>query len=276
MCCFKRKMKSWTRSLLFLVLLVILLAVLRHSMTPFANLFSERVKDTWTRSHPESVVNVGWTHKEIPLNEEPSGGQTHKATDSLQPTAELRFFNGYLVKSPQEILSSPWVAKLQELLRTVSISRQVAITFANFDYLESLLNWLLQAQVRLKPPVRNIIVACLDEKIFNALVERDIPVFYVNPETVARNFSALTNRGYRYAVWATRCVLYRLVNYFGYDVISYDTDAILLKNPQPLFDRYKDSDIISSAGSYPFRLSAEWGFTLCMGVIMFRSSSRTG
>lgn len=77
-------------------------------------------------------------------------------------------------------------------------------------------------------------------------------------------------------VWIIRMVVYRLINYFGYDVVSYDTDAIPLRNLQPVFDKYRDHDIIGSAGHFPFHLGRAWGFTLCMGVVRFKSNANTG
>ena len=96
-----------------------------------------------------------------------------------------------------------------------------------------------------------------------------------DPATVA-SITRLQEMEYKYTVWVTRFVIIRLVNHLGYDLVSYDSDAIVLKNTQTLFDQHPNSDVIGSAGRYPFELGKKWGFTVCLGVILFRSNPRTG
>ena len=72
-----------------------------------------------------------------------------------------------------------------------------------------------------------------------------------------------------------RSIILRLINYWGYDVATYDSDAVVLKNPQTLFDNYTH-DILSSASTYPEAAAKVWGFTLCAGAILYRASSATG
>ena len=69
----------------------------------------------------------------------------------------------------------------------------------------------------------------------------------------------------------------RLVNHWGFDIANYDTDAIILKNPEPLYyEQYRDSDFIGSYGHFPLDIRQEWGIAVCTGVVMIRSSIYTG
>ena len=69
----------------------------------------------------------------------------------------------------------------------------------------------------------------------------------------------------------------RLVNYWGFDVANYDTDAIVLRNPEPLYyEQYRDSDFIGSYGHFPPDIKQEWGIAVCTGAVMIRSSICTG
>ena len=78
-------------------------------------------------------------------------------------------------------------------------------------------------------------------------------------------------------IWVTRVVLFRLLNHWGYTVATYDSDAVLIHNPQPLFAELGSSDLIGSPGTYPFDLHRQWKTpTLCMGMALFRASERTG
>ena len=175
------------------------------------------------------------------------------------------------VQSAEKILNSEWVARLKQLLGSPSNRKQVSVVFGNYDYLASVLNWLIAAQVRLNPPLTDVIVFCLDEKIFSVLNEREIPSIHINPDDV------VTFRSARFShIWITRLVVYRLINYLGHDVMGIDSDAIVLRNPQDLWEEHKNSDIIGSAGKHPVDLGAEWGFTLCMGMVFFRSTPRIG
>ena len=191
------------------------------------------------------------------------------------PMKPLHFFHNEIVKGTEELLNTEWVTRLRALLGKLNMKNQAKFMIANSDYLESALNWLVAAQVRLNPPIQNVIVLCLDHDVFDILDRRDIPSVFVDPSTIA-NTTVLGKMHYRYTVWMVRLVVFRLVNYWGYDVMSYDSDAVILKNPAELFEQYRYSDVISSAGKYPFRLGRKWGFTVCMGIILFRSSPRTG
>ena len=197
---------------------------------------------------------------------------------TLQPaTLPLRpmLFFHRIVRSTREILGSAWVPQLRQLLAAVHTRNQVSVIFSNWEYLESALNWLIAAKVRLKPPIDNVVVFCLDQKTFKVLETGGIPSVYVDPATVA-NITRLQEMEYKYTVWVMRFVIFRLVNYWGYDLVSYDSDAIVLKNTQTLFDEHPSSDVVGSAGKYPFTLGGKWGFTVCLGVILFRSTPKTG
>ena len=191
------------------------------------------------------------------------------------PIEQLQFFHKKVIKSTGELLNTEWVTRLKPLVGKLHVKNQIAFVFANSDYLESVLNWLIAAKVRLNPPILNIIVLCLDRDVFDALDHREIPSVFVDPSTIA-NTNVLRKMKYTQTVWLARLVVFRLVNYWGYDVISYDSDAIIMKNPAELFEHNQYSDIVSSAGNFPHELGKLWGFTVCMGVILIRSSPRTG
>lgn len=186
----------------------------------------------------------------------------------------LNFLHATLVRSTAEIFENAWMVPFQKLLTKVNSHNQISIIFATSSYTESVLNWLIAAKIVAKPPVSNVIVICLSKNIFDILSSNDIPSLFVLPETVIDPNAEMTTE-YMH-VWIIRCVFYRLINYLGYDVVSFDSDAIVFKNPQVLFNQHEDSDIIGSAGTAPFELGRKWGQTLCMGVILFRSTPRTG
>ena len=69
----------------------------------------------------------------------------------------------------------------------------------------------------------------------------------------------------------------RFINHWGFDAANYDTDAIVLRNPEPLYyEQYRDSDFIGSYGHFPPDIKQEWGIAVCTGAVMIRSSICTG
>ena len=66
------------------------------------------------------------------------------------------------------------------------------------------------------------------------------------------------------------------MNHWNYDVVMYDSDAVVLKDPQPLFDNNPGVELIGSAGKGPDSIGHVWGRTICTGVLLMRSSTGLG
>ena len=176
------------------------------------------------------------------------------------------------------ILKNSWVKELQDFLQTLP-TKKVSLVSSNYLFQEDLINWLVSAMIKTNPPLSNILVLSLDDTIHELMKSRGISSVCVEPQTVMVPFDPKSEMGKMQPctfLFATRLTVVRLINYWGYDVVHYDTDAIVLKNPEPLFEKYRSSDIVGSVGRHPFALGDEWGFTLCMGFIMFRSTQETG
>ena len=54
-----------------------------------------------------------------------------------------------------------------------------------------------------------------------------------------------------------RLAFMRLINRLEFDCAMYDIDAVILKNPQPLYDKHK-SDIVGSRGELPRQLMRKY------------------
>ena len=68
----------------------------------------------------------------------------------------------------------------------------------------------------------------------------------------------------------------RPFNYWGYDVATYDSDAVILKNPETFYRNHPNTHLISSASIWPENLGETWGFTLCTGAMLLRASPAMG
>ena len=175
------------------------------------------------------------------------------------------------------VLQSEWVHSLQEYLITLGTSsKQVSIVTANWEHEVVLLNWLISAFLVARPPVENVLVLSLSRKLYELLKSKNIPVIFIDPPAIIGSSAAHIIRTAFTQVHIVRLSLFRLLNHWGYDVVMYDSDAIPLKNPQPLFDKYPEASLIGSAGRGPENIMAVWGRTICTGVLLLRSSSVMG
>ena len=162
---------------------------------------------------------------------------------------------------------------LKDYLRGIHPARSVTVIVASNAYIPNLLNWLISAKFVSDPPLENVltIVFSATRTVYEMLAKRGIPCILVRLKSVVVGWSHGVG-----TVWMTRLALIRLLNYWGYDVQHFDTDAVVLRNPQPLFDHYREYDIVGSRGRLSKSDNDMWGFAICMGAVLFRSTPRTG
>ena len=184
----------------------------------------------------------------------------------------------YATSCVRRIRSSQWVTQLYQFLQSLnkSISPQVNMVFGDSDHMELLLNWIIAAHVRLDPPLHNIMVLSVDQPLCDFLASKKLPVacIAVPPE------SFLVPTSLRPKSWEqsikSRLVVLRIINFWGYDVASYDSDAVLLRNPQSLYDNNPDVKFFAGTGTFPQYISNQWGFTVCGCVLVLRSHRSVG
>ena len=214
------------------------------------------------------------------VRENVSGDATHSPAPS---TADLHKINSLsslqlpfprATRSLDDVMRAQWVTELWQFLSGLENSH-VTLCIADSRYMEGVLNWLVSALVVIHPPLENVLVISLDAELYGLLRRHHIDSVFIDPQTVLlKNVKLPTNYSH---IWTTRMVLFRLLNHWSYTVATYDSDAILVKNPQLLYAELDDSDLVGSEGSYPFDLHREWRSpTFCMGVALFRPSARTG
>ena len=176
-------------------------------------------------------------------------------------------------RSINEIVTAIWMKPLLRILSTFQ-GNQVTLVIANDAYRDVLLNWLISALIMSHPPIDNILVVCLDNKLYNLLQSRVIP-------SILAPFSSVLNtkhhsRRYFELIMMMRLGFMCIINQLGYDCAMYDIDAIILKNPQPLYEKWDSMDIVGSRGELPRELWRRWGVSICIGAVFIRSNARTG
>ena len=243
------------------------------------------VRNDEAENRPVELVQL----KRTAVGRNPSSIVQHQSNDrepktapELQPSSNHNNFSVNLYLSmplPQftqpTILKSEWVQLLKEYLGTLK-SKQLSIVTATQEHEVVLLNWLISALVVADPPLENILVLSLSESLANLLQSKGIPVILVEPSTVIRDTARNLIRTAFSEVHIVRLSFFRLINHWGFDVVMYDGDAIILKNPQPLFDSYPGVELIGSAGKGPDKVFNYWGRTICTGVLLMRASNEMG
>ena len=173
------------------------------------------------------------------------------------------------------VLEAEWVKELKIYLRSIYPARIVTLTFTSAAYIPNLLNWLISAYLVAEPPLENVVTVAFDRKVYSLLRAKKLAVIYIPySSTIDVNYSHFKKAS---MVWMTRLAVIRLLNHWGYDVQHFDNDAIILKNPKSLFDKYSEFDIVGSKGRFPFELGrGPWRFTLCMGAVLLRATQKMG
>ena len=177
------------------------------------------------------------------------------------------------------LLRQEWVENLRQIVSEISPnSPPVYLIVANYKYREVVLNWLITATIRVSPPITNIIILAIDTELCGLLNERKIRCIYVDSKSVinpAVNIAPPQKKTFR-LILTLRLTAVRLLNYWGYDAANIDTDAIILKNPETLYQEFKNSDLLAGRGTYPFEVGNKWNATICGGTFMIRSNANSG
>ena len=232
-----------------------------------------------------STLSVNWSpfpRDYIPLpsiNQGPS--RDYKEDPSLPgiPEYEIMPLLKY-INNREALHHTEWVSVLYNFLRTLdkSVSPHVNMVSGDSNHIHLLENWITAAVMRLKPPLHNLMVLSLDHPLCYQLLSRNIShtCIPVHPRSLIVAYPNGTDATFSSAMIVRQIVL-RLINYWGYDVASYDSDAVLFRNPQVLYDAQPYVDVFSASSRFfPSSVSNKWGFNLCTGALMLRASPAVG
>ena len=175
----------------------------------------------------------------------------------------------------QDALESGWIEDVKQFLKNLSTT-QISIVTASEEHKVIVVNWLVSALIKVHPPLENVLVLAVSNSLYEYLKSRGMPAIYIDPVSLISSHAFETFGSVFAQIHVVRMTLFRLINHWGYDVVMYDSDAVLLKNTQALFDKYPEADLIGSAGIGPEKLSSLWGRTICTGVLLLRATFKTG
>ncbi len=185
-------------------------------------------------------------------------------------------------KSLESIVKQSWFQELKTFLTHSNPNHPIVIVSGDLDFKKVVVNWLIAATVRQDPPIINILVTTYSPPFCDFLNSKKYPCkcLVVPPETLTDKsmYHHITWLINFYKMLIARVVVIRMISYWGYDVANFDSDAIILKNPIPLYysKEYADNDIIGTfGGDLPHPLRVKWGEVPCMGCIFIRSTKKT-
>ena len=245
----------------------------------------ERVKMLRGRHYMDQRISTNHPTFKLPNPRSSHNANDYESVSSLEESLfdplekrfpfrpEFTFPQPKALRPLEEVKKMKWVRALRKRL-SLFVGTQVTMVTTNSGYTDVVVNWLISAVVRSRIPISKILIISLNEGIHTLLQREGIASVYLPMFDFLRP-TAQFNRSFE-LVMVTRLSVMRLINHWGFDVANYDTDAILLRDPQPLYDSLSDSDIIGSIGTIPADFYMEWGVTICIGVVVFRSSRRTG
>ena len=234
---------------------------------------SHSLMNTFTSSSP-ALVTTARGENELKNEKRPQLPVRNLSLQSMDFTIREDFTFPHPIdfQEVEKVLQSDWVQQLKSFLRSIYPSQTVTITVATESFIPNLLNWLISASLVADPPLDYVITVAFDKPVYLLLRDKNLPVILVPFKSVLKGKRKGVSK-----VWMARFAVIRLLNHWGYDVQQFDTDAIILRNPKPLYDKYPDTEIVSARGKLPFELGkGPWGFTICMGAVLLRSTGRMG
>jgi len=196
----------------------------------------------------------------------------------LEYDSQLLFPYPNLTYPARKMLRSKWATNLKAALNSAELNKQITFLMVSFDYFSTLINWLLHAKLHAPLMLKDLLVVCLDDRSHKVLHDKGIVSSVVTVNDIVQSISDIEGPLFHARV-VVRLTVLRLLNYWGYDVLQMDIDAILMKNIQPLFAHFSDVDIITSttvANCIPKRAHRAWGFCMCVGALLIRSNEKTG
>jgi hypothetical protein len=145
-----------------------------------------------------------------------------------------------------------------EAARLRATGNGVVIAFADYNYRDVLMNWLVAMATQ---GIENYLVIALDTQLHALLVERRIPVV----------LSELS--GDLRALWIRRIEIFASLCAAGVDFIHSDVDAVWLRDPEPFLQELQADLIVSQGTVWPPDVHRQFGFVVCCGFFKLRSTA---
>ena len=187
--------------------------------------------------------------------------------DDTQDDSETKDVSKYTLT--KEMAES--VAKL----RDASEPGPVVVTWANYHYLDFVLNWVHHIKLT---GCKSYLVGAMDNELLEILASKNIPVFAMSSGLTLDDFGWGSSTFHK--MGREKISLLQTFTSWGIDVIISDVDTVWLRDPVPYMEKYPEADILVSSDhlaattqdegleKYP-----EAGSAANIGVMMFRPNT---
>lgn len=152
----------------------------------------------------------------------------------------------------------------------------MAVVFVGASYLPLFDIWYGLYSIN---PAPDFIAIALDESTHLNLQQRGIPSFFVE---ISRFKGFHSEKSYDERevsilseLWVVRARIIKLILDSGSDVIHSDSDAFWVGDVYSLMSKSQADFVFSIAFGQPRNIVEKWGFILCMGLFMIKSSPRS-
>lgn len=130
----------------------------------------------------------------------------------------------------------------KELVRTVAINNTVMVTWANFHYLDFVMNWVQHVQAT---GCTAYLVGAMDDTLLELLLSKSVPTFGMSSGLTLGDFGWGTPTFHK--MGREKIALIAHVTGLGFDVLISDVDTVWLRNPLPYLAMYPAADILTSS-----------------------------
>ena len=177
-------------------------------------------------------------------------------------------------------------------LKSFSQNGKLILAFVTREYSEVALNWA-SAMNRLS--IENYVIFCFDDESCERLESAGINVCQGSTLRIARSANWWKKLQYKLGLltatelytesdfsilWKTRFEIILELLRADLDIIHSDLDAVWLRNPltsylDPLKDYHIIGSIVEHEHAFPVEARQVFGFTICMGFVVFRAHPST-
>jgi len=190
-------------------------------------------------------------------------------------TSGLIFPYSTLTFPPNKMLRSQWAVDFKAKLDAAIPDKQVIFLMIKYDSFPSLINWLAHAKRHTSSLLEKLIVVSLDEQSHYTLLRKGIFSTLVPVGEVIKSPPSSDSL----VEMITRFTLLRVLNYWGYDVLQMDSDAIFMKDIQPILDHFNNTDIVASIledNCVPTDVYETWKFCISSSFLLIKDTLNTG
>jgi chondroitin 4-sulfotransferase 11 len=152
-------------------------------------------------------------------------------------------------------------------------SRSLVVVFVNSPYLPVFERWLTCFRAHC---ATNLLVVALDEQAHEEVVRRGVSSIHVPLDDFAE-FLSIKRYSPRevanlQALWHLRLLVFQRIIEKGIELVHSDADALWIRNPLPVLASLRHDFIASVGLGHPQAITKEWGFAICMGFFILRST----